>query len=229
VSMVEPPRRFAPPLLGKEGSPPRRFAPPLLPPAAPDDFAPAALELERSAPSPLPRALLYVLLALIAVALTWAALGRLDIIAVAPGKLAPVTSLKVVQPADAGIVQDILVREGDRVRAGQVLVRMDASLSQADTRQLQHELRLRELQLRRIEAELGGVPPRRSPADPPELHAQTLAQYQARRQAYQDALAAEQAVLARAEQELNAALQHKAKLEQPCRSIRTRSAPGSNW
>jgi len=146
------PRRFAPPLLGKEGNAPRRFAPPLPPRATAEDFAPAALELERNAPSPLPRALLYVLLALIVVTLAWAALGRVDVIAVAPGKLAPVTSLKVVQPADAGIVQDILVREGDRVKAGQVLVRMNASLSQADTRQVEHELQVRALQVRRIEA-----------------------------------------------------------------------------
>jgi HlyD family secretion protein len=178
------------------------------------DFAPAALELAHQAPSPLPRALSYVLLALIAVALVWAAFGRLDIIAVAPGKLAPATSLKVVQPADGGIIEQILVREGDRVQAGQVLVRMDASLTEADSRQVQNELQVRDLQLRRIEAELAGVPLRRLSADPPDLYAQSLAQYQAHRQAYLDQLAAEQAVLARAEQELNAALEQKAKLEQ---------------
>ena len=207
------PRRFAPPLLGKEGNAPWRFALPLLPQATAEDFAPAALELERTAPSPLPRALLYVLLALIVVTLAWAALGRVDVIAVAPGKLAPVTSLKVVQPADAGIVQDILVREGDRVKAGQVLVRMNASLSQADTRQVEHELQVRALQVRRIEAELSGAPLRRLSSDPPELYAQALAQYQAHRQAYQDSLATEHAVLARAQQELNGAREQQTKLE----------------
>ena len=40
----------------------------------------------------------------------------------------PQTFLKIVQPAEAGIVREILVKEGDRVREGQVLVRMDTRL-----------------------------------------------------------------------------------------------------
>jgi len=45
--------------------------------------------------------------------LLWTIFGKLDIIAVAQGKLVPQSSLKIVQPAEAGIVKEILVSEGD--------------------------------------------------------------------------------------------------------------------
>lgn len=179
-----------------------------------EEFSPAALELQGAAPSPLPTVVLRVICTLLGLTLVWAAFGRVDIIAVAPGKLVPATSVKVVQPADSGIVQEILVREGDRVSAGQVLVRMDASLSQSDADQVQHELQVRGLQMRRIEAEFTGVAPRRDSTDPPELYQQVVAQYNARRRAYLAALATERAMLAHAEEELRAAGEHKSKLEQ---------------
>ncbi|MGH8657674.1 MAG: hypothetical protein ACREV4_04100 [Gammaproteobacteria bacterium] len=49
------------------------------------DFAPAILALQERPPSPLPRTLLYTLLALCACLSIWAAIGKLDIIAVAEG------------------------------------------------------------------------------------------------------------------------------------------------
>ena len=119
-------------------------------------FAPDMIRVEREAPSPLPRAVLYGLLALIAAMLAWAYFGRLDIVAVSQGKLVPQSFLKIVQPAEAGIVREILVAEGAAVKEGQVLVRMDTSLSDADERALQAELTRKRLQLRRIDAELGG-------------------------------------------------------------------------
>jgi HlyD family secretion protein len=95
-----------------------------------EDFSPPLLRLQRESPSPLPRLVLRVVLGLLAALLAWAVFGRLDIVAVAPGKLVPQTYLKVVQPAEAGIVQELLVREGDVVGAGQVLVRMDRRISE---------------------------------------------------------------------------------------------------
>ena len=176
------------------------------------DFAPGILKLQDAPPSPLPRVVLWILLALFAIALAWAAVGRLDIIAVAQGRIVPQSYLQIVQPAEQGIVKELLVREGDAVKAGQVLVRMDARLSEADIRTLRNELALRSLTLRRIDAELEGRPLAARRDDPPELLAQVDAQYRARRQAYLDALATEQSVLAKAEQDLRGALEVQQKL-----------------
>ena len=89
------------------------------------EFAPEILRIQDSPPSPMPRLVLQVLVALFAVALVGITFGRLDIIAVSQGKLVPQSYLQIVQPADASIVKEILVKDGDAVNAGQVLVRLD--------------------------------------------------------------------------------------------------------
>jgi HlyD family secretion protein len=134
-------------------------------------------------------------------------------VAVAQGKLVPQSFLKIVQPAESGVVREILVREGEEVGAGQVLVRMDARISDADGRTLFAELHRKRLQVRRIEAELAGVSLQRQADDPVELFIQTEAQLQARRQAHADALGGEQATLLRAQHDLNSAIEVQEKLQ----------------
>jgi HlyD family secretion protein len=182
------------------------------PPSEALDFSPAILRLQRQPPSPLPRTVLYLLLGLLCGLLVWSLVGKLDIIAVAPGRLVPSSYVKVVQPADAGIIKEILVREGDLVKKDEVLVRMDASLSEADSKQVQTQLQTAALQLRRIDGELAGSEPAAADEDDPELFKQTLAQYRARRQAHLDAVATERAVLSKSEQDLRSAREQEAKL-----------------
>jgi len=181
--------------------------------AEPHDFAPGILRLQEAPPSPLPRLLLYVLLAIVAATVVWAAVGRLDIIAVAPGRVVPQSYLQIVQPAESGIVKELLVREGDRVAAGQVLARMDRRFSEADLRTLANELALKRLQVRRIDAELAGAPLAVRADDPPELFAQVDAQFRARRRAHLDQLETVRAQLTKGEQDLRAAEEIAAKLE----------------
>jgi hemolysin D len=177
------------------------------------EFAPDIIKVQQQPPSPLPRTVLYALLALFAVMLIWACVGRLDIVAVAQGKLVPQSFLKIVQPAESGIVREILVSEGEEVGAGQVLVRMDARLSEADGKTLFADLHRKRLQLRRIESELAEVPLRRQADDPADIYVQTEAQLQARRQAYLDALGAEQATLVKAQHDLRGAIEIEGKLQ----------------
>jgi len=177
------------------------------------DFAPDMIGVQQQPPSPLPRTVLYGLLALFAVMLIWACVGRLDIVAVAQGKLVPQSFLKIVQPAESGIVREILVREGEEVGAGQVLVRMDARLSEADGKTLFADLHRKRLQLRRIESELAGVLMSRQADDPDGIYEQTEAQLQARRQAHLDALGAEQATLVKAQHDLKGAIEIESKLQ----------------
>jgi hemolysin D len=152
------------------------------------DFAPGLLAIQESPPSGMPRAVMYAVTMLLALLLIWAAVGHLDIVASAEGKLVPETYLKLVQPADAGIVKEILVREGERVSSGQVLLRLDAQDAQADAARLGTDLALRSLQLRRIDAELTGTRLRRLPNDPSDLLAQVESQYRERHQTYLDSL-----------------------------------------
>jgi HlyD family secretion protein len=186
---------------------------PLVSASQPEEFVPDIVRAQQQPPSPLPRTVLYALLALFGVMLLWACFGRLDVVAVAQGKLVPQSFLKIVQPADSGIVRELLVKEGDEVKEGQVLARLDTRLSEADSKALEIELHRRRLQLRRIDAELAGKPMKREAGDPADVFAQTAAQYQDRRQSYLDSLAAEQAALLKAQHDLQSAVEVKGKLE----------------
>ncbi len=177
------------------------------------DFAPAILQAQQRPPSPLPRLVLRGLLALAGVMLVWAIFGRLDIVAVAQGKLVPESFVKIVQPAEPGIVREILVKEGETVAADQVLMRMDARVSAADSKIVENELKLRALQLRRIDAELSGAALIKKAEDESALFGEVQAQYRARRQAYLDALESERTMLAKARADLKAAIEVEVKLK----------------
>lgn len=157
---------------------------------------------------------MYVVATLFVVLVLWANLGKLDIIASAEGRLVPKTYIKVVQPADAGIVKEILVREGEAVQAGQVLLRMDPMEAQADANTIKTELAIRSLQLRRIDAELAGVTLPRRLDDPEDLYRQVAAQYRDRRQAYLDLLAQAQESLNKAERDVDSGHEILKKLQE---------------
>lgn len=181
--------------------------------ADPADFSPPLLRIRERPPAPLAGWTLRVLVLLLAGVLAWAALGRLDIVAVAEGKLVPSGYLKIVQPSEQGVVREILVREGEEVREGQVLARMDPALTEADVRSIQAEVDAKRLALRRIDAQLAGKPLAREKGDPGALFAQVESQYAANVRAYENALAQERALLEKARYDLAAAEATKAKLE----------------
>lgn len=185
----------------------------LLPEANPLDFSAPLLRLQDRPPNPLGQRVLWVLLAFLAALLLWAIFGQLDIVAVAEGKLIPQSYVKIVQPAEAGIVKRILVREGASVHAGQVLMQMDTLIAEADTKSLAADAARKRLSIRRIDAELAGQPFRSEANDPPDLVREIEAQYRANRTALSAALAEERARLTKAQRELAAATQVKQKLE----------------
>lgn len=178
------------------------------------DFSPPLLRLQDMPPNPLGRKVLWLLIALLVALLLWATLGRLDIVAVAEGKLIPESYVKIVQPAESGIVKEILVREGQSVKVGQILMRMDALISEADTKSIEADYQRKRLTLRRIEAELSGRPFQTETSDPSALAQEIAAQYRANRAAFEAALAEERSQLVKARQELAAAEQVKRKLEE---------------
>jgi hemolysin D len=95
-------------------------------------FLPAALEILETPPSPVRTALILLVAALVAVAFVWAAIGRIDIVAVAQGKVQPTGRVKVVQPLETGRVVAVEVANGRRVNEGDVLVRLDPTEARAE-------------------------------------------------------------------------------------------------
>lgn len=95
-------------------------------------FLPAALSLQETPVHPAPRRIAMVLMALFVIALAWAILGKIDIVAVAPGRIIVSDRTKLIQPLERSVVRRILVKDGDHVQAGQSLVELDPTTAQAD-------------------------------------------------------------------------------------------------
>ena len=121
------------------------------------EFLPAALELLESPPSPAPRlaALLLVLFAVLAV--LWAVLGQIDMVATARGKIVPGNGSKTVQPVETAVVKGIHVTDGQEVRAGDVLVELDATAATADQARIAGDLESAHLQVARAKALLTAI------------------------------------------------------------------------
>jgi hemolysin D len=95
-------------------------------------FLPAALELQESPPHPAARIASWSLIAFLLIAVMWACFGKIDVVAVAPGKLVVSDRSKVVQPLESGIVKAIHVQDGQYVQAGQPLIELDSTITGAD-------------------------------------------------------------------------------------------------
>lgn len=95
-------------------------------------FLPAALSLQETPVHPAPRRAAYALMALFVIALVWAIFGKIDIVAVAPGRIIVSDRTKLVQPLERSVVKRILVKDGDHVEAGQTLVELDPTSARAD-------------------------------------------------------------------------------------------------
>lgn len=170
--------------------------------------------IQNEPPSEFGRIVLWAVSILIFVMIVWAAVGQLDIIATAEGKLVPQTLVKIVQPAESGVVKELLVQEGDLVKAGQVLARLDTTLATADKTGIASDLAIQQLQVRRIEAELADQPMPPKAGDDPIRFAQVHNQYLAHRRAFHDALGQEKSLLAKVEHERRGAIDILAKLDQ---------------
>lgn len=120
-------------------------------------FLPAALEVVERPVSPTSRVTAWVLLGGLGLMLLWLILGRIDVVATAPGSIIPASNVQLIQPATAGIVREILVYDGQRVKKGQPLVNLDPTATAADFQQAKKALQTAELGLARARAVLAAI------------------------------------------------------------------------
>ncbi len=96
----------------------------------------------------------------------WAAVTRVDEVAVATGSVVPIGKVQVVQHADGGVVDAILVHEGDVVHVGQPLIRLDAVSLNTEWRELRMKAMSLSIQSQRLSAFANNEPFDPTPSGP---------------------------------------------------------------
>ena len=110
------------------------------------DAAPETSELLRPSRSWL-QAVIWTLLGTAGFAVLWLVIAKTDEVVVAPGKLEPLGSVKDIQMPVGGVVKDILVKEGERVEADQLLLRLDTEADLDRRKTLDESIQLKAEQL----------------------------------------------------------------------------------
>jgi hemolysin D len=121
------------------------------------DFLPAALEIVETPASPVGRGIAAAIMAFLVIAIAWASVGHIDIIATAQGKVVPTGRVKLIQPLEAGVIASIEVKDGDRVKQGDVLIAMDQTVSRAERDRIEPELQRVRLDVARLSALSAGL------------------------------------------------------------------------
>jgi len=183
-------------------------------PQSDHEFLPAALEIMEKPPSPGLRWLMLILCTLFALALLWSFIGKVDVVATASGKVVPSASSKVIQSIEIGSIRAIHVKNGQRVRKGQLLVELDPTISTADEAQSSQQLLSADIVQARNDALLGYLrsgavkfnPPLGTPEDVALTQAQfvrsAIAEYEAQKSSLEQQQAERRAELNGAEAEI---------------------------
>jgi len=153
-------------------------------------------------PSKAAQYLLYAIAGLLFITFLWASVARLDRVTRGDGKFVPSNRLQQVQYLEGGIIEEILVKPGEEVKKGQILVKLDPTQINAQFTQGRggyHLLAARIARLEAAAAEKEPVFPDDIKRAAPEVVANELKLFEARRQEYEAALAVEAGKLAEAE------------------------------
>lgn len=121
------------------------------------EFLPAALSLQEKPVSSTARLTGWLLMALILIALLWSIVGNIDIIVNASGKVIPSTRTKTLASVDVASVRALHVEEGQAVKAGDILIELDTSASDAERDKATGDETVAKLQVARSQALIAAV------------------------------------------------------------------------
>ncbi|WP_334155161.1 HlyD family type I secretion periplasmic adaptor subunit [Tepidimonas sp.] len=165
------------------------------------------------------RYLVRIAAVVVALMIVWAAFAEIDEVTRGEARVVPTSQVQIVQSVDGGVVDEILVREGQLVQAGQLLLRVDptrfvSNLGESRTMQLALQAKAE-----RLQALIQGRPFAPSPElqrNAPQFVAQERAAYDAKRAEMSAQIGITQSQLGQRQQELNEA---RARKEQAERSL----------
>ncbi|MHA6492983.1 HlyD family type I secretion periplasmic adaptor subunit [Pseudomonas borbori] len=141
-------------------------------------FLPAALALQEQPVHPAPRIIQWTLMVFAALALLWACVGEIDVVATASGKIVPSGKSKVIQPSEVAVVKAIHVYDGQQVKVGDLLIELDTSMTGADVERLNSDLLAAQVDSARAQALLDAIQHNRAPTSLAQLIPQASAEQQ---------------------------------------------------
>jgi len=109
--------------------------------------------LETRYPMPGWRLVGMVIIALIVGFFTWTQVAKLEEVSVLVGEVVPQDQVKVIQHLEGGIIKDVLVREGEVVKAGDPLMQLDLAVNAMNEESLQIQLQGLQVKRARLEGE----------------------------------------------------------------------------
>lgn len=152
------------------------------------------------------RSILWLTLVLVVVLLVWAGQAEIDEVTRGGGKVIPSSQLQVVQAVDGGVVEEILVREGQLVASGDVLLRIDPTRFESSLLESRAERLSLQAKAARLMALTQGTPlelPDEVVREAPEIAAHEARLYESSVQGMQAQIAIAQQQLSQRQQELN--------------------------
>lgn len=132
-----------------------------------------------------------------------------EVVVTAPGRVVSLEPTVIVQPLETSIVRAIEVEEGQTVRAGDLLARLDPTFTAADSSALQSQVDSFQAEISRLEAEASDrpyVPIRHTPTESVQaaLHTSRISQYRFQLESYEQKIKALQASIAQAKGDVKA-------------------------
>lgn len=149
--------------------------------------------------------------------IVWAALAQVDEVTRGEGKVIPSRQVQVVQSLDGGIVKDILVREGQQVKAGQLLLRIDPTRFESSLNENRAEylaLLAKAARLKAIADDRPFEPPKEVLAEAPQLAQQERSLYESKQAELDASIAIARQQMVQRSQELNEVKAHRTQAAQ---------------
>ncbi|ASM36291.1 HlyD family type I secretion periplasmic adaptor subunit [Campylobacter sputorum] len=115
------------------------------------EFKPVIVEIEDRPLNPLGRTVLWIIITLIIACILWLFFAKVDVVVSARGKVIPTGEIKILKPLETGVVSKIFVKEGQVVKAGEILMQIDPSVSMVNLKTKQDELDAINMSIKRLE------------------------------------------------------------------------------
>jgi len=162
------------------------------------------------------RYLLRIAAVVVVLLIVWAAYAEVDEVTRGEARVVPTSQVQIVQSVDGGVVTEILVREGQQVQPGQLLLRVDPTRfvsNLGESRAMQLALQAKAERLQALIQGRAFNPPAELTREAPQLVAQERAAYDAKRAEIASQIGITQSQLGQRQQELNEARARKEQAE----------------